>query len=278
MASPPLVTIVTPSFNQARFIEATLRSVAEQDYPRIEHIVMDGGSTDGTVDILRRWDGHPIHWTSQRDRGQADAIAKGFAMSTGAILTWLNSDDTYLRTDAVSRVVEQFTPGVRVVTACGAYIDAGGGYVGPIVLHPRIGHEDLRCVDTVTQPATFFDRALVEQFPIDTSLHFAFDWDLFIRMSGVAPFKGLDLPIAGYRIHGAGKTETGGFRRQVELLRLMTRYRGWWHPATWALAGFVATYWVASWFPTPWQRRHDEFMRRVAAWTNKVTEGRGVAY
>ena len=213
---PPLVSIITPSFNQAPYLEATLRSVALQDYPRIEHIIMDGGSSDGSVDVIRRWaESHDITWQSERDAGQADAIQRGAEMASGEIVGWLNSDDVYLDDRAISDVVAAFDGGLSIVTGAGWHLTEEGERLRRIPVYPdRISHDTLRCVDWVLQPATFVRRELFLKHPLDTSLHFAFDWDFFIRITRDAIPIAIDRDIAGYRLHRAGKSVSGGSRRQ----------------------------------------------------------------
>lgn len=221
------VTILTPSFQQARFLAATLRSVAMQDYPDIEHIVVDGGSTDGTIELLAGWREHQIAWISEPDRGQADAIEKGIARSTGDIIAWLNSDDVYLDRQVVSDVVRHFDAGARIVTGGGRHIDAGGGLIHEIPVRARlVTHRATVAVDYLLQPATFVARDIHLACPMDLDLHYAFDWDFFIRATRMAEPVVLNRPIAGYRLHGTGKSETGGGPRRRELALVTRRYQG----------------------------------------------------
>src|SRR5580658_8697248 len=169
----PLVSIVTPCLNSARFIEATIESVLAQDYPRIEYIVMDGGSTDGTLDILKRYgpqrdplnagsQGEPFTWISEKDHGAADAINRGFAQSHGEIFAYLNADDLYLP-GAVTAAVRSFeaNPGADVVYGGGNWIDEDGRTVGPYPVRDfdrsLLARECFIC-----QPSSFIRRAAFE--------------------------------------------------------------------------------------------------------------------
>jgi glycosyltransferase involved in cell wall biosynthesis len=155
----PLVSIITPSFNQAKFLPETLRSVREQTYPHIEHIIMDGGSTDGSVDILRVVPG--IRWVSERDRGQVDAINKGFAMATGDILAWLNSDDTMNR-DTVSTVVGALErTGTDLVHGDLDIVDEDGKRIRKFYGVPHDFRILLYGINYIGQQTIFFRRALL---------------------------------------------------------------------------------------------------------------------
>ena len=227
MTAEPVLSLVTPSYNQAPFLRATLQSVADQDYPAIEHIVVDGGSTDGSVEILRDWDGHPIRWISEPDRGQADAINKGVAMATGDVFAWLNSDDIYLDGGAVSAAMAALR-GRDVVTGGGRLISVDGVVLRRLPLRAdRLSRSQIRHVDWILQPATFMRMELARRFPLDPTLHWALDWDLFIRVADVAEFTPLDREIAGYRYHPGSKTAGGGAPRQRELARVIARYHGY---------------------------------------------------
>ena len=205
MSDLPLVSIVTPSLNQGRFIEATIGSVLSQDYPHIEYIVVDGGSTDGTLDVLRRYGGR-LQWISEPDGGQAQAINKGFRLTRGEIVAWLNSDDTYLP-GAVSAAVEHLTahPACAMVYGEGYLIDEQGAAIRRFpATEPFDLWKLVYVIDFILQQTTFFRRAALDVVGyLDEDLHWGLDWDLFIRLGKRFPVNYLPREMANLREHRA---------------------------------------------------------------------------
>lgn len=179
------MTIVTPSYNQGEFIRATIESVLAQDYPRLEYIIMDGGSTDQTAAIVGEYAGR-LTWISEKDRGQAHAINKGFAMATGEIVAWLNSDDILLP-GAVARAVNAFAaapPGVGAIYGEGYLLDREGRITRRFPATEPFNLWKLTYLsDYILQQSVFFRRAAIEEIGwLDENLHYALDWDLLIRL------------------------------------------------------------------------------------------------
>lgn len=222
----PRVSLVTPSYNAAPYLRAAIDSVLAQDYPNIEYLVMDGGSTDGTVELLKEY-GDKIRWLSARDQGQADAIARGFGRTTGTILGWLNADDV-LKPGAVLAAVEAFlaNPGVALVYGNADFIDEKGSVIAPCtVVEPFARRRLLDYGDYIIQPAAFFTRSAYESVGgLDTSLHWAMDWDLWIRLAQDHDFVQLADVLASYRWLGSNKTATGGFDRLQEIEAVARKY------------------------------------------------------
>jgi glycosyltransferase involved in cell wall biosynthesis len=206
--SGPLISVVTPSFNQAAFIEDTLRSVLAQDYPNTEYMVIDGGSTDGSVAIIRRYASRISYWVSEMDRGQAHAINKGFERARGDILAWLNSDDTYLP-GALSSVAACFAerPDVDLVYGDYVYIDPEGRTLLRRRLFDSMSYETLLYHDYLGQPAVFFRRSLLDKVgPVDEQLYYHMDWELFLRMWKVCQPLHLRVPLATSRLVPTAKS------------------------------------------------------------------------
>lgn len=227
-SSSPLVSIVTPSFNQAAFLERTMRSVLTQDYPRIEYIVVDGGSTDGSRAIIERFVDQLTHWISEPDLGQGDAINKGFAMAAGEIYAWLNSDDTY-NPGAVREAVEflESHPEVGMVYGAAYYIDREGRRIGRYPAKQTDYQGLRRGVNTVTQQSMFFRAELWRQVGgLDTSLYYALDYDLWVRLAKAAPIVFQERYWANFRLHDQSKSMIAARRCWPEIIQIHFRNGG----------------------------------------------------
>jgi glycosyltransferase involved in cell wall biosynthesis len=220
------VTIVTPSFNQGRFIRSTIESVLGQDYPHIEYLVMDGGSTDETVPILRSY-GDRLTWVSERDRGQAEAINKGWRRGRGSILAYLNSDDTYFP-GAVAKAVAalEANPDAGAVYGEGYHDDENGRV---IERYPTEPFEPARLADTcfICQPTVFVRRHLVERLGyLDESRRYCMDYDLWIRLARISHFVYVPDYLAATRLHADAKTLDQRVPMHAEILDTVHRHFG----------------------------------------------------
>jgi glycosyltransferase involved in cell wall biosynthesis len=239
----PTVSIVTPSYNQGPYIGATIDSVLGQDYPHLRYLVMDGGSTDRTLEVLRGYGGR-IEWISQPDEGQADAINRGFARAGGDVLTWLNSDDT-LEPGAVRAAAEYLRahPHVAVVYGDANFIDPRGRWIGRCAHVERFDRRRLLHVsDFIVQPAAFFRRSAFEAVGgLDKSLHWSMDYDLWLKLAA-AGFRMAYIPkvLANYRWFGANKSAVGGLKRIEEVERVARRHGAPHLPAYFCLEAVLA--------------------------------------
>lgn len=223
----PRITIVTPSYNQAQFVEETVRSVLLQGYPNLEYIVMDGGSTDGTVEILKRYSDHFDYWVSEQDEGHAAAVAKGFDRATGTILGFLNSDDILLPN--ALRTIALFWaqhPTVNLVVGKSLIIGPKGEVLNRVCGFPPTFRSLLFWGSGgFTQPASFWTKdAYQAAGKFDASLRFAFDYDLYLRLTRHQKARRVDAYLAAFRIHPASKTSTLQEVKQEEDALLQRRY------------------------------------------------------
>jgi len=226
MRDKPLVSIVTPSYNQGRFIEDTILSVKNQDYPNIEHIVVDGGSTDNTLDILKKYEGtYNMRWISEPDEGQSDAINKGFRMAKGEIIGWLNSDDVYFTRDVISYVVKRFKkfPHADFIYGNCAYIDVDNN-IFRVLRRSQRDYNKLFRGFSLSQPASFTRRKVILKNKLDKNLHFTMDFEFWLRVGRKCNFMYVDKILAASRVHRHRKTISGKDKLEVERRTVMRKY------------------------------------------------------
>lgn len=225
----PFVSIITPSFNQGEYIEETINSVINQDYPNFEHIVVDGGSTDNTLDVLKKY-GHNIRWLSEKDKGQADAIDKGIRMAKGEIVSWLNSDDILLP-GALKEVVGGFErcPDVKMIYGKAYFIDTSGENIGRYPTEP-FDFQRLAMFNFICQPSTFFKREDYHDIGgLDLELSYSLDYDLWIRIADKFQVAYLPVWLSGYRLHVESKTVAyrHALQNHQEGLRTALKHYNW---------------------------------------------------
>jgi glycosyltransferase involved in cell wall biosynthesis len=232
------VSIVTPSLNQGRYLEATMLSVLNQTYPDIEYIVIDGYSTDGSYDVIQKYADHLAYWVSERDHGQSHALNKGFNKCTGDVFAFLNSDDL-LEPEAVSKIVEAFRqePDAAVIYGRCTNINESGAPIseslgGPITFTEMLKYKML---PKIHQPACFFNRLFLQRAPLfREDLRYAMDYELLLSLMRVHRIRFIDEPVARFRYHDESKTVSQVKAMYREKMRVQWQY-GPEYKALWAL-------------------------------------------
>ena len=216
-----LVSIITPSFNQAAYLEQTILSVLQQDHPHIEYIVIDGASTDNSVGMIRKYESKLSYWVSEKDNGQAEAINKGFARATGEIIAWLNSDDYYL-TGAVSSAVRIFEENPDVVLVYGNMLAVDEhGVTFNTLNYKQLTLEDLLCFQIIGQPAVFMRRSALDNLKLDSTFHFLLDHYLWIRIAQRGKILHVDQTWAAARYHAEAKNRAKAAEFGREAFRIL---------------------------------------------------------
>jgi glycosyltransferase involved in cell wall biosynthesis len=217
-----LVSIVTPSFNQAPYLELAIASVLQQDHPEIEYMLVDGGSTDGSLEIIKRHAGQFAWWVSERDAGQAEAINKGFTHAHGEIAAWLNSDDAYLP-GAVSAAVAVFeaNPSAVMVYANMRAVDENGRITNALT-YRQLSLQELLCFEIIGQPAVFMRRAAFDRVGgLDTSFRFLLDHQLWIKLAAQGRVQHVDQTWAIARYHPMAKNRAQASQFGGEAFRIV---------------------------------------------------------
>lgn len=223
------LSIVTPTYNHAKYIETTIKSVLANNYADLEYIVIDGGSKDGTQDVVRKYADHIDHFVSEKDEGQADAINKGFALATGEIYAYINSDDYYFPNtfEKVMKIFEE-NPDIDVVYGDCVFVDENEQFFRYFTeVEPFDAYRLTSCSDFIMQPTSFWRAKAFETIGgFDKDHHFGFDWEAWCKMvQQGCKFHYLQEPLAVNREFAQTKTLSGGMKRVNELLRIVNTYK-----------------------------------------------------
>lgn len=224
----PTVTVVTPAYNQADFLRDTIESVLSQDYPNIEHIVLDDGSTDDTPKILAEY-GDRVRWESQTNMGQTATINKGWSMTDGEIITWLNSDDTFYDATSVRTGVEYLlaNPDVGIVFGDSMFTAADGTELEPTrpIVDYTYQKMVLNCENSISQPSAFIRREIVKKVgDLDTKFYYFMDWDFWLRAGIYYRIEHIDAILSTYRLHADSKTVAQSKKAAPELEYMYRKY------------------------------------------------------
>src|SRR4051812_19497416 len=223
--SLPRITIVTPSFNQGRYLEQTIRSVLDQGYPNLEYIICDGGSKDESVEIIKKYADKLAYWCSEKDRGQSHAINKGFERATGDLYAYINSDDYFLP-GAFERVARAYQEGGRFIVGWSQYLEPNGDY-RPYGWKQHTEPSDWLVTNPIPQQSSFWSAQLWKQLgAFREELHYSFDYEYWLRIRFKADVKPwtVNRCLAIFRLHGASKTMSGATPFDPEDARLRREY------------------------------------------------------
>ncbi|MCF2447070.1 glycosyltransferase [Dyadobacter sp. CY345] len=256
------VSIVTPSYNQGQFIEETIQSVLDQDYDNLEYLVIDGGSTDNTVEVIKKYEDRLKYWVSEKDNGQTHAINKGFAMASGDIIAWINSDDVYCK-GAIQAVTDFFekNPQANVVVGNGLFMD----YKGEVYerKYPNISRfQEKHCMMSIFQPSTFLRRSILTDIGfLNEDYQMIMDAEWFYRIAAQYPFYVIDKDLSIFRWHkdskSSGDHNSKLFKRYMhEHLTVVKRA----HPG---MAGLISTFPKASFKAHIYAGFAVRFLRRL---------------
>jgi len=222
----PLVSIVTPSYNQAAFLADTLESVLAQDYPRIEYLVVDDGSTDGSVEIVERYADRLTWWARQENAGQVVALNRGFARASGELLGWINSDDTLLPGAVTTAVAAlEANPDALLVYGDNVFIDERGDVVGPLPARAFDPPAMVRACDNhVPQPGALFRRRALDLAPLNERGYYFFDFEFVLQLSAHGAVVRIPQALGGYRLHPESKTAGAPLKKAADYLRVADEF------------------------------------------------------